>query len=451
MALRNAGNEQAENVTAKLRSGYPQFVITDSTSDYGTIPAGSTRTNNADRFAASAGGAIPPGTIVSCTLLVHSDNWAHDWTYILRLQVGEQPLPPGHIVWGPKVCPGMPTAWGLYGLAYDTDNDLLYCAHFMQSVIYKYSSDSLLTACGTIPAPEDSCTGITYCGCDNTFWVVANPSKKVYKITSTGTVVHSFNIPWCDYPIGIAEDYEHGQKIYITDRRGPGALPQRIWITDTLGNILDTITHPLTGNYGTRCLALDPGCPTNPPSLINMYTWFNAGGTGLDSCCMYELDRTTGAIINSHQFPNTDWNMRGIEYDPRDGNYWVTIMQDNTGGNNRILKVVGFNGPPTGMAEESPAFLPRTSGITLRARPSPFTRTTMLSVELATPRIVSVHVYDNTGRLVRTLAQNRLVTGHARFAWDGRDSNNQALASGIYFFRLSSIGSESWGKVVLSR
>ncbi len=98
VALRNVGNEAAEDVTAKLRSGYSLFVITDSSSAYGDIPAGSTRTNNADRFAASADASIPIGTIVPCTLLVHSSNWVHDWTYVFGIQVGLPPVPPQYVI-----------------------------------------------------------------------------------------------------------------------------------------------------------------------------------------------------------------------------------------------------------------------------------------------------------------------------------------------------------------
>ncbi|OYD16995.1 hypothetical protein CH330_01240, partial [candidate division WOR-3 bacterium JGI_Cruoil_03_51_56] len=150
VTLQNTGIAEAENVTAKLKSGHALFTITDSISNYGAIPAGSTRTNNSDRFAASAHSTIPPGTLVPCTLRLHSDNWEHEWTYTFNLTVGQPPHPPGEVIWGPKTCPGMPTAWGLYGVAYNTDDDNIYCNYFMSSTIYKYSSDSLLTAQGTV-------------------------------------------------------------------------------------------------------------------------------------------------------------------------------------------------------------------------------------------------------------------------------------------------------------
>lgn len=93
VTLRNTGNLTAQNVTAKLKSAHPQFVITDSTSNYGDIPQDSIRNNRSDPFVAQAGSGIAPGTYVVCTLAVHSDNYQHEWTYTFNLQVGEPPLP----------------------------------------------------------------------------------------------------------------------------------------------------------------------------------------------------------------------------------------------------------------------------------------------------------------------------------------------------------------------
>ncbi len=93
VTLRNNGNAGAQNVTARLKSTNAQFVITDSTASYGDIPQDSVRSNRSDPFVAQAGGGITPGTMVICTLKVHSDNWQHDWTYTFSLQVGQPPLP----------------------------------------------------------------------------------------------------------------------------------------------------------------------------------------------------------------------------------------------------------------------------------------------------------------------------------------------------------------------
>ena len=88
----NIGNATALGVTATLTSGHPQFTITDPNAVYGDIPQNEQRTNNSDPFMATAGSGIPGGTMVPCTLKLHSTNFG-DWTYNFLLQVGEPPTP----------------------------------------------------------------------------------------------------------------------------------------------------------------------------------------------------------------------------------------------------------------------------------------------------------------------------------------------------------------------
>ncbi len=450
VVLKNTGNLEAQNVTAQLKSSNSLFVITDSTANYGDIPPDSVRNNRSDPFLAQADARIPPGTFVTCTLKVHSENFQHDWTYTFNLRIGEPPQPPGTIIWGPKVCPGMPSDWGLYGVAYNRQDSLIYCVYFMSPTVYKYTSDSLLQSRGTITLPEDSCTDIAYCSYDNTFWLVANPSKRVYKITPSGSVVRYFTVPEAEYPCGVVED-EENHLVYVSDRRGTTTPQQRIFVYDTLGNILDTINHPVSGVYGTRCLALDERCPENPPSVLNIFTWFDPTGTYLDSCGMLEIDRVNWTLRNRFRFTNTEWNIRGIEYDPRDGSYWVTIMQYSSGSNNMIFKVVGFNMGSVGVEEKEKVLPELSRGIRVAVRPNPFTGRTVLSVALENPGLVDLQVYDNLGRLVRNVARSRSVISGSDFIWDGRDDAGAEVARGVYFYRVRTDKDELWGKMVLTR
>ncbi|MBM3323729.1 T9SS type A sorting domain-containing protein, partial [candidate division WOR-3 bacterium] len=298
----------------------------------------------------------------------------------------------------------------------------------------------------TVTLPEDSCTDLDYCAYDNTFWIVSNPRKVVYKITPTGTVRRQFTVPQADYPCGIVEhDAEH--KLYVSDRRMVGQTQQRVFVYDTLGNILDTLIHPITGNYGTRCLALDDRCPVNAPSVLNIFTWFNTGGTSIDSIGMLEIDRVSFALRNRFKFANSAWNVRGIEYDPRDGSYWVSIMEDQTGGNNRIFKVVGFN-YGTGV-EEKPVEVVGVGGDVL-ARPNPFTGSTVICAVPRAAGEVELRIFDGSGRLVHSTSQVA-VKGRVAFNWNGRSGTGEVLSPGIYFYRLDGAGLKALGKLVLSR
>jgi flagellar hook assembly protein FlgD len=87
----------------------------------------------------------------------------------------------------------------------------------------------------------------------------------------------------------------------------------------------------------------------------------------------------------------------------------------------------------------------------VRAYPNPFSNGTAFTVQLAAPATVDLAVYDNNGRLVKSVARGRSVTTQAVFPWDGCDEQGRSVAPGIYFYRAGSTVGEAWGKVVLSR
>jgi len=428
-------------VSAILRSGNRQFVITDSNSFIGAIPKFGTRGNEADPFAATAAATIEPGTPVTLTMLVHSANWAHSWTYTFTLVVG---APAGSTRWGPKTCASMPAAAGISGLAYNTQDGNIYCTHVQTQNIYVYSSDSMLTFRRCLPTPEDSCTDIDYCEYDNTFWLLGSKSKTVYKLDATsGVVLRSFTIPIVDCPYGLVENQaEH--KLYVSDRRKTAASQQRIFVFDTMGTFIKAVYHPKsTACFASRCLALDQGVTANPPSLLSMFAWCDTTGTVTDSCVIYEINRTNFSLLNSYKFTNAAWDLRGIEYDVRDGCYWVTVLSAG-GNNNVVVKIGGFHNPPqVGTSDQQPLPGPGT-GSTLSARPNPFTRATTISLAPGMAGPVELRICDNSGRLVRTLSARRSVV------WDGRNQAGQTVTPGVYFCGVSG-DAKAWTKVVLSR
>lgn len=70
--------------------------------------------------------------------------------------------------------------------------------------------------------------------------------------------------------------------------------------------------------------------------------------------------------------------------------------------------------------------------------PNPFNPETVISFSLDKPSDVTLTVFDILGRTVTTLHQGYLPTGQHQFRWNGADANGQGVASGVYFYRLSS-------------
>jgi hypothetical protein len=64
-------------------------------------------------------------------------------------------------------------------------------------------------------------------------------------------------------------------------------------------------------------------------------------------------------------------------------------------------------------------------------------RATDISFTLAKPGQVSAAIYDNEGRLLRSLAHGRAMeAGEQRLAWDGLDANGRAMPAGDYEWRV---------------
>jgi len=83
--------------------------------------------------------------------------------------------------------------------------------------------------------------------------------------------------------------------------------------------------------------------------------------------------------------------------------------------------------------------------------PNPFRSQTVIRYQLPSPALVSLRVYDITGKLIRVLVNSHQKAGDYRILWDGRDSGGRRLSNGIYFYRLKTGDFESIKKTILIR
>jgi len=74
--------------------------------------------------------------------------------------------------------------------------------------------------------------------------------------------------------------------------------------------------------------------------------------------------------------------------------------------------------------------------------PNPFNPETWIPYQLSEDSLVSLSIYDTTGKLIRTLPLGHKSAGfyssRERAAyWDGRNETGESVASGIYFYQLT--------------
>jgi subtilisin family serine protease len=69
--------------------------------------------------------------------------------------------------------------------------------------------------------------------------------------------------------------------------------------------------------------------------------------------------------------------------------------------------------------------------------PNPFNPTTYINYSLPEDAFVSIRVYDELGREVKTLLSSYQTAPGHRVVWDGKDASGSPVASGLYVYRLS--------------
>ena len=81
--------------------------------------------------------------------------------------------------------------------------------------------------------------------------------------------------------------------------------------------------------------------------------------------------------------------------------------------------------------------------------PNPFNPSTIIPYELAMPAWVRLKVFNLLGQPVATLVDGEQGAGAYRAQWDGTDAAGQAVAAGVYIYRLTVAGAQQTGRMVL--
>ncbi len=90
-----------------------------------------------------------------------------------------------------------------------------------------------------------------------------------------------------------------------------------------------------------------------------------------------------------------------------------------------------------------------TSTSLLGAAPNPFNSATSIRYQVKGSHDVMIQIYNVKGQLVKTLVQETKSSGMNSVSWNGRDSKNQVLPAGIYFYKMKSGNYSSTKKVIL--
>ncbi|MEJ2048703.1 MAG: T9SS type A sorting domain-containing protein, partial [Calditrichota bacterium] len=81
--------------------------------------------------------------------------------------------------------------------------------------------------------------------------------------------------------------------------------------------------------------------------------------------------------------------------------------------------------------------------------PNPFNSCCKFRIQLEDRSEVQLEIYDVTGRSIRSIYNGEVNPGKLILSWDGMDSSNRVVGSGMYFYQLSINNKLSSGRLLL--
>jgi len=101
----------------------------------------------------------------------------------------------------------------------------------------------------------------------------------------------------------------------------------------------------------------------------------------------------------------------------------------------------------TGIYDDDNPALPGTFALT--SYPNPFNANVNITFDLTRDDNVRLEVYDIAGRLINELSDNRFSAGNHIITWNGRDTNGNSIASGMYLIKMVTSEGTAADKIVM--
>ena len=289
----------------------------------------------------------------------------------------------------------------------------------------------------------------------------------IYKTIDGGYNWYLTNTPILYFPYPYIVNYSANKFFFIDDNFG--------WVACSAfaGAGLSLSTSDGGENWE---VGIEPG----PPALFDIhFVDLNHGGVaGRNASYTYVAITEDNFETVLYQYDNSNWNQLaqaicfqnnstiwvtgepGIINRSTDGGatfevfqvidaYFYTIQFfGNTGyifGNqNALYKYVD----PAGIDSDMHI---QTQDLNITAYPNPFNPTTTINYSLKENSRVSLKIYNIRGQKVKNLVNEVLTAGKHSFIWNGRDSNDKRVSSGIYFYKMKAGDFQKVRKMILLR
>jgi hypothetical protein len=404
VTLENEGSYVADNISATIITTSPYIVINDASSNYGTIDPGATGDNSSDPYNLTADSATYYGTPADFSIIVQSGVYID--TINFTLIIGR--LVPTDTGYYYAYFPGGPPSFS------PTFN--WYAIDSTQSTNPGVSLDLDRNETVVIDLPFT----FTYYGIDYDR-ISISPNGWIAMDSTDETGFANNSIPNAIGPpamiAGLWDYLEPGN---------PGE-PSDVYYYYDVSNHRFIVEYfmvehyPSGGSYETfEIILYDPAyypTPTGDGEIMMQYlTDLQLPGSA------------TVGIENESETVGVEYYFNGI-YDtlaiPITDSFAIKYTTHKPGNIPFVEELETFHG------------LPQTTGLSA-VNPNPFVNYARISYHCAQPSIISLEVYDVTGRVIRQLAQGVHQPGSYRSTWDARDEANRLVPAGVYFIRFIS-------------
>lgn len=152
-----------------------------------------------------------------------------------------------------------------------------------------------------------------------------------------------------------------------------------------------------------------------------------------------------GTLVYSGQF---DWTQATFELGDVSGMAQVRFVFGSdayVGGEGWYVDDIHFEIP---FVDNEDELAPNATATLYQNYPNPFNPDTIISFYLPKAESCSLDVYNLKGQLVKSLGKGEMGSGRHEFHWDGRNESGQAVASGVYSYRLV-IGNKHYSKKMI--
>ncbi len=139
---------------------------------------------------------------------------------------------------------------------------------------------------------------------------------------------------------------------------------------------------------------------------------------------------------------------------PLDGTWLLFVRDGGNGGTGAfnywaMYDLTGFECDSGGLTATPDDLLPNRFALAQNS-PNPFNPATTISFDVpADAGLVTLSIFDVSGKRVHTLEQSNLPAGRYSRVWHGRDDSGRQVSSGVYFYQLSGAGFAQTRKMVV--